>query len=379
MQAPLLLGLTTGSALLLSFLLFNHPLNTNRKANGWLGLTVATIGLAMLEILLHVLHLQHKYQSFLGFIEVSRFLTAPALYLSILFFTTPTRIFEKKDLWHFVPFAAFLLFMTKFIITGQNWQFNEKTARIVFPILRSALPLQTVLYWLFSYRRLRQHQRNLLQVTASTQRIDLSWMKHFLEVLALVILVWLNLAFFNFTPLYEATPLLYLVSIYVLAYFSLRQQEIYPFTPTQLRELEPILSPAVPAGAEKQKRLSDSQVTYLKDSLERVMQDNKAFLDNELNLPGLAGKVGVSVHELSHLINEAYGENFYAFVNRYRVEEAKRLLLSEKYTHLTMLGIANQAGFNSKTTFNTAFKKATGQSPTEFVQAARGQNHLKTA
>jgi AraC-like DNA-binding protein len=61
------------------------------------------------------------------------------------------------------------------------------------------------------------------------------------------------------------------------------------------------------------------------------------------------------------------------------VEEAKRLLLSEKYAHLTMLGIANQAGFNSKTTFNTAFKKSTGQSPSGFVEANREQNHLKNA
>jgi AraC-like DNA-binding protein len=269
--------------------------------------------------------------------------------------------------------------MSKLILTGQNWQFNEMTSRIIFPILGLALPLQTVLYWLFSYRRLQQHQCNLEQVTASIQAIDLSWMKHFLVVVALVILVWFNLAFFKFTPLYDLTPLLYLISIYSLAYFSLRQKEIYAFAPTQLRELEPILTPAAPAGAEKQKRLSDSQMIYLKDKLERVMQGDKAFLDNELNLPLLAGKVGVSVHELSHLINEAYGENFYAFVNRYRVEEAKRLLLSEKYAHLTMLGIANQAGFNSKTTFNTAFKKSTGQSPSGFVEANREQNHLKNA
>jgi AraC-like DNA-binding protein len=372
------MGLTTGSAFLLSFLLFNHPRNTNREANRWLGFAIATIGMAMLEILIHALTLQRQYQQVLGLIEASRFLTAPALYVSILFFTTPNRTFTRKDFWHFVPFGVFLLFMTKLVLTGSNWQFNREAAGIIFPVLRAALPLQTILYWFFSYRRLRQHPRNLEQITASTQAIDLAWMKHFLLVLALVILVWFNLAFFNFAPLYDFTPLLYLLSIYLLAYFSLRQPEIYPFAPAELKQLEPILAPA-PAGTAKEKRLSDRQVAYLKDKLEQLMGQDKVYLDNALSLPLLAQKAGVSVHELSHLINEAYGENFYAFVNRHRIEEAKRLLRSEKYAHLTMLGIAHQAGFNSKTTFNTAFKKWTGQSPSEFVQTLKDQNSLKNA
>lgn len=94
-------------------------------------------------------------------------------------------------------------------------------------------------------------------------------------------------------------------------------------------------------------------------------------MDNELSLPLLAQKTGISAHELSYLINEVYRENFYAFVNKYRVQEAKKILLSHKLGQLNMLGIAYQAGFNSKTTFNTAFKKWTGQTPTEFLQSSK--------
>lgn len=76
--------------------------------------------------------------------------------------------------------------------------------------------------------------------------------------------------------------------------------------------------------------------------------------------------MGLSVHELSALINEGFGENFAQFVNRHRVEESKTLLLSEKCAHLSMVGIAFEAGFNSKTAFNTAFKKLVGVSPTAY-------------
>ena len=84
----------------------------------------------------------------------------------------------------------------------------------------------------------------------------------------------------------------------------------------------------------------------------------------------LAIKMNSSSHLISFLINEGFNENFYQFVNRYRIEEAKRLLQSEKHRHLNMLGIAYESGFNSKTTFNTTFKKLTGLSPTEFQQQA---------
>ncbi|TEB41605.1 AraC family transcriptional regulator, partial [Flavobacterium circumlabens] len=76
--------------------------------------------------------------------------------------------------------------------------------------------------------------------------------------------------------------------------------------------------------------------------------------------------------ETSFVINELYGDNFYNFINKYRIEKAKSLLLSEKYNQLNILGIAYESGFNSKTTFNTTFKKNTGFSPTEFVKLHSG-------
>jgi len=84
--------------------------------------------------------------------------------------------------------------------------------------------------------------------------------------------------------------------------------------------------------------------------------------------------MSVSVHDLSYLLNEGFGKNFFQFINSYRVAEAKRLMLSEKNRHLNLLGIAYSAGFNSKTTFNTAFKRETGMSPSMFVQQFKNHN-----
>ena len=100
------------------------------------------------------------------------------------------------------------------------------------------------------------------------------------------------------------------------------------------------------------------------------METERLFLDNELGLPELAKEMYISSHDLSYLLNEGFGMNFFQFINTYRVNEAKQLMLSDKHRHLNLLGIAYSAGFNSKTTFNTAFKKETGLSPSQFIQQA---------
>ena len=95
---------------------------------------------------------------------------------------------------------------------------------------------------------------------------------------------------------------------------------------------------------------------------------NLSHFKNEINLATIAEKLDISIHDTSYLINEVTGDNFYNFINKYRVEEAKELLTSDKSDKLNMLGIAFESGFNSKTTFNTSFKKVVGISPSEYAK-----------
>jgi AraC-like DNA-binding protein len=371
MNNPLLIGMTTGGAFLLGCLLFVHPLRNNEVANRWLGVFVLTLGSAMLEIFLHELNLQQRYLLLTEFAGLFRFLSAPTLYLSVLFFVIPARRFQWKDGWHFAPFVLFLLFRIPYFISGQNFRFGPVASAIVFPILIYSLPIQTLVYLWFTFIKLSKHQQDIKKVASSVEMIDLSWLRNFLLVLTVLVFLWLNLSFFNVRSLFDFIPVVYLASIYALAYFSLKQKEIYAFETGDLQEVGEVMGDD--GKTEKQKRLSDSQVSYLKVKLEQVMAEEKAYLENDLSLPKLAGKLQISPHEMSYLINEAFGENFFSFVNRYRVEEAKNLLLSQKHEQLNMLGIAFESGFNSKTTFNTTFKKMAGLSPSQFVQSVKNR------
>ncbi|MCU0348885.1 MAG: helix-turn-helix transcriptional regulator, partial [Saprospiraceae bacterium] len=97
------------------------------------------------------------------------------------------------------------------------------------------------------------------------------------------------------------------------------------------------------------------------------MTDERLYLEPELTLSDLARRLQTNASVLSAVVNRAFGKNFNDFVNEYRVEAVKRLLEDPKASHLSLLGIGLECGFNSKSTFNRAFRKVTGVAPSEWA------------
>ena len=123
--------------------------------------------------------------------------------------------------------------------------------------------------------------------------------------------------------------------------------------------------------AEKTKRrssyvLSDEQFKEFSNRLIKAMEVAKVFTENELSLSELSKKIEIQPYQLSELISRVYGESFFDFINRHRIEEFKAKLEEPEYSSYSLLGIAMDCGFNSKSSFNTAFKKFTGITPSEY-------------
>jgi AraC-like DNA-binding protein len=112
--------------------------------------------------------------------------------------------------------------------------------------------------------------------------------------------------------------------------------------------------------------LNDNKLKEYATRLEQVLEKEKLHLDPNLSLARLAEATAIPAKHLSQVINEHYGQNFNDFVNRYRVEAAKRLLLDPATREFKLLRIACESGFNSKSVFHHAFRKNTGLSPAEF-------------
>ena len=366
----MLIAIATGAAFLTGFILFLNPQKVNIAANRWLGMFMVTMGLALLEIVMFEHDIINNSPALFEMVVLSRFLTAPFLYLAISYFTNLDQRFKSRNLRHFLPYTVFLIYRIPFFITGKNFDLGsvEGPAIILLTVLKVALPLQTIIYWILCMRKLVLHSKNLKQFSSDTEGTALIWLRNFLLILAIVLLVWLTLTFTNLRLIKEATPLIYLAAMFFLGYFGLQQKQIFNYTAERREELKEVIVSVIDPGHVRQKRLTEERLPELTEKLTELMLTDKIYLENDLSLPVLAGRLNATCNETSYLINEKYGENFYSFINRYRVEEAKLLLLSDEYNKLNILGIAYQSGFNSKTTFNSAFKKHTGLSPTMFVK-----------
>jgi AraC-like DNA-binding protein len=129
-------------------------------------------------------------------------------------------------------------------------------------------------------------------------------------------------------------------------------------------------SPANPTSTDQP---ADRRIYELAERVVALLENEKLYEEPELTLRGLAEKLETPTYLLSQAINEGLQKTFYDLVNGYRVEEAKRLLLDSRNRNYTILSVGFEAGFNSKTTFNTVFKKFTGLTPTEFRDSKRVQ------
>jgi AraC-like DNA-binding protein len=360
-----------GESFLLCILLYFHPLKQNTKANKWLSVFAFIMGTAFISSYLDKVGLSESYTFVIKFISSLQFLLAPSIYISILYFVNPTSKFKIRYWLHFLPFLVFA-FLENVIFLSEK-SISTKT---LFDIgdtsfyVRDILPFQTLAYVLVSYLTLRKHNKNLELITASIEDINLNWLKLFLLILIFLILFWINDSLDLFPVLLTITGFIYSISILFLASYALRQTAIFPFRKEDLDKVSEVLYAFPPTEIEMNKlqRLSKEQISILSIQLDSLMADEKIFLDNELNLATVAEKLGISIHDASYLINEVTGSNFYNFINKFRVEEAKKLLTSAKMDKLNMLGIAFESGFNSKTSFNTAFKKLIGLSPSEYAK-----------
>jgi AraC-like DNA-binding protein len=113
--------------------------------------------------------------------------------------------------------------------------------------------------------------------------------------------------------------------------------------------------------------LPDEEISAWKNKVLKFFDTEKPYLNPELTLSDLSDTLKTNTSVLSQVINSGFNKNFNDFVNEYRLEAFKQKIQSGDYQHLTLLAIAFECGFNSKTTFNRAFKKATGLMPSEYI------------
>lgn len=127
----------------------------------------------------------------------------------------------------------------------------------------------------------------------------------------------------------------------------------------------------------KRSLLHDVDINALEEKLARIIKEERIYLDEDIRLPDVSEELGISVHQLSFFLNNHLGSNFNNYINRFRVEEAKSMLLNDPSRSVVSVGIA--VGFNSNSSFYKAFLKETGMSPKQFRETQPKVIHFQSS
>ncbi|WCT13040.1 helix-turn-helix domain-containing protein [Mucilaginibacter jinjuensis] len=357
------------SFFLFAFIAIVNPNKVNIMANRWLGIFFLNVGLKIAAAVVDGDHAAHQFDWLLRFVDLSHCATPALFYLSVVQFATPGK-FNRKYYLSFVPGAIVFLLILPFNLLPafKGYPFPKLVLNTIIYTIFLTSNLQMWVLWALAWYKLYKHQKNIQLVASNTTPVDLRWLNYLLYIIGIMMLIFVanNLLMIHSQSLYR--QIIYLFCSLVICYYLIAQKEIFPYQPAAIAEVSQVIEEFQHQPKQIKPRMDDKLSHRLKLRLEHLMVHDKLYLDSELNLPQLAQSMEVSVHDLSYLLNDSVGMNFFQFINAYRVKEAKLLMLSDQHKHLNILGIAYSAGFSSKTTFNTAFKKQTGLSPSQFMK-----------
>ena len=290
------------------------------------------------------------------------------LYLYAKSMTRMHITFHAKKLLNFVLCGCCIVF---------GLAFNHvETATL---IVRSLSLISTLVYIVLTLHTIHKHQLFLAGHFSSTDRLNLEWLKFLLYGIlffcagALTFIVTAPL-FHVHIPLNEIFAVLILAFICIIGFKGLKQSTI--FNEKILPAVEMETRNAVLSGNTSKNKayvgygLKEDEAIKLSERLKTYMERDRIYTNPELSLKDLAAAMETYPHYISQILNTIIHQNFYDFVNTYRVEEAKRQLLEEGNKCLTILAIALDCGFNSKSSFNRVFKQKTGKTPGEFIKSS---------
>jgi AraC-like DNA-binding protein len=291
----------------------------------------------------------------------------PALYFYVKSLTHGDFRFTTKDLLHFVPGVMFII-ANSIVFFNLVSPDHSKLVKLLtsFASAENVLAISLSFFYIVAaIREMQKHELWIYQHFSTTTRKSLRWLRSLIIILSVVWVVWLfavviNLFTGDFILTYlSAYPFQVITSIIIfwVGYAGFLQSEIFSLEISLERNVEHLRSTA-------KKETETNQ--EIKSRILRAMEQDKLFLIPDLTLASLGQQLNLSPKGISQTLNSDLNKNFHDFINSYRVEEVKKRLLNPAYQHLTILAIALDSGFNSKSSFNRIFMQTEGISPKIF-------------
>ncbi len=360
------------------FLLFILLTKRNKSQADKLLLTWLCV--VFVHLLLFVIVSSRQYLHFPFFLGLE--IPLPLLHGPLLFFYTTSlttgRIGSIKILYHLIPYVLALVSLIPFlslpleekidIYLGGGEAYTTHRNIIFFGIISSGIT-----YSMLSLYSLIRHKRKIKENYSYTEKINLQWL---LKLILGLSCIWVVVLVAND----EFIFIMVVMYVFMIGYYGIRQVGIFnnhpPLLPsysTKTTVLENYSNIASENSKDEKSSIPDSQLESIHHKLLTVMSQRKLYLTPELTLAMVSHELSVHPNTLSHIINKMEQKNFFDYINSLRIEEFKERVLQPENHKYTLLAIAYDCGFNSKTSFNRNFKSVVGKSPTEYVRERKIQ------
>lgn len=386
--------------LVYAFLLFRKAYRQDRPSDNWLGLLLL---MGILYISPWMLGYAGWYwgksclecRNFMFYVPMNHtLLMGPAIFMYIRSLLNPSFQFSKTDRWHFVPGIAYIIWtiivaVTDLLVLKQYYLMDGQNDPDFDTWYQAIGYISLLVYLVLSLRYYLMYRAFIVQELSFADTVQFKWVRNFLIAcfiyfFSTIFLDILRLAGVNIG--YQDTWWYYLLFAFIFYYIAITGyahsiEQKKKFELDFLRYQMPALIGGGLAPEDQQEEYAAFEIipeaanTTAESSFDSIISPEwtqkvkeailgeKMYRNPELTLTDLATHLGTNPSFLSKIINRSFGKNFNDYVNQYRVLEVKENLVNPANAHLTIMSLAYDAGFNSKATFNRAFKKFTGDNP----------------
>jgi len=314
----------------------------------------------------------------------------PLFYLYVNTLVNKINKFKAGNFLHFIPFFVFIIFYLVFANNDLLYSYDFlHSNNIPHNIIHFNLIINIIsgfIYLTLCLIQLNKFNKKIKEYYSNIDKIQLKWLAHLIVgiwiVLMTGILYIMATRWFQTELNYSIDFFMYgslTIFIFFIGYYS--SKKTYLVTRVELNndtKPDTTIKEADKNNLEEHNKyhiygLKKKEAGKLKDKLIVYIEKNKPYLESNLSLSQLADSLDIYKHYLTQVLNDELKTNFYDFINNYRVEEVKRLITEDKHKHYTLLAIALEAGFNSKSSFNRIFKKITGFTPSQYKNQYKEQ------
>ena len=390
-----LLLITFSQGVIYSILLLKKGVETQNKSNYWLSLFVFLCSLYVAPWMLGFAgwYDNQPYRNFMFYVPFQQlFFIGPIIFFYTQSLLNPAFTFTKKQFLHLIPGIIYSLYIFAlyvydvFIVKKPYFYANgmDKDFDLWYQVTGQ---ISLLIYFILSLKYYNLYRKLIVQISSNADAILFKWIKNYLIAFLIMIVspyfFDVLTSYFSSDNSYQNGWWFYLFYSLVLYYIAITgyansaqtkigfQLSVFDKNPILLTSQNNSLSAQednkIDIEINTFQEKNSPEIDLWKSKIETLIQEQKLYQNPELSLTEISKKLQTNASVISKAINQGFAMNFNDFINNYRIEAVKEMFAKNEHKKSTLLGIAHDCGFNSKATFNRAFKKNTGFSPKEYL------------